>query len=416
MTQRKSHVLGRKRYELTPRQREVLERIAAGKTNFEIAQDLGIGLEGVKHHVSEILGRLGVESREQAAERWREQQSWHRRLRGVVSTGWAKWVAAGSGAAVVAAVAVVLLALQSDEPPARAGLPPGMWVAVVETAAFLDSTQPPRPIRLHNLVDGEERAIGEPGRYLNPRFSPDGRLLAVMILEGESPDDSPSLLILGTDADFTIYVDFEGLILDYEWSPDASRLALITESGPLMISSDGTMLSDVQAPDPVEGMSLTGQSWSPDSHSFAVIFNRKLQLLDRDGKREVFEPNEVLPDVGPGGLSVLGWKDPQTLYIGNASVRFGYYAIKTRTGTLEAEPALPDEILASNPPLPEAVTSRYERPSPLRLTADGSGWILTIQGPVEGFAVVVGDESTTVEQPHGNSINLRGIVDVVIVP
>ncbi|MEX1102877.1 MAG: helix-turn-helix transcriptional regulator, partial [Dehalococcoidia bacterium] len=55
---------------LTPRQREVMRLIAAGKTNFEIAQHLGVSLEGAKYHVSEILARLGVDSREEAVAAW----------------------------------------------------------------------------------------------------------------------------------------------------------------------------------------------------------------------------------------------------------------------------------------------------------------------------------------------------------
>ncbi len=61
-----------RRYDLTPRQREVLALIAAGKTNAEIAEDLDISLDGAKYHVREILGKLGVESREEAAAAWRE--------------------------------------------------------------------------------------------------------------------------------------------------------------------------------------------------------------------------------------------------------------------------------------------------------------------------------------------------------
>lgn len=44
----------------TPREREVLDRISRGLTNFEIAQDLGISLDGAKWHVSQILSKLGV--------------------------------------------------------------------------------------------------------------------------------------------------------------------------------------------------------------------------------------------------------------------------------------------------------------------------------------------------------------------
>lgn len=58
---------------LTPRQVEVLKRIAQQKTNFQIADELGIGYESVKTHVSDLLGRLGVDSREEAAALWRSK-------------------------------------------------------------------------------------------------------------------------------------------------------------------------------------------------------------------------------------------------------------------------------------------------------------------------------------------------------
>lgn len=55
---RPSHYRKRPKVELTPRQREVLELVARGKTNPEIAETLGITLDGAKFHVSEILDRL----------------------------------------------------------------------------------------------------------------------------------------------------------------------------------------------------------------------------------------------------------------------------------------------------------------------------------------------------------------------
>ena len=48
--------------ELTHRQREVLELVACGMTNGEIATHLGISLDGAKWHVSEIISRLSVDS------------------------------------------------------------------------------------------------------------------------------------------------------------------------------------------------------------------------------------------------------------------------------------------------------------------------------------------------------------------
>lgn len=51
---------------LTPRQMEVLQLMAQGKSNKEIARVLGISQETVKVHISAILRRLGCSSRTQA--------------------------------------------------------------------------------------------------------------------------------------------------------------------------------------------------------------------------------------------------------------------------------------------------------------------------------------------------------------
>lgn len=53
--------------ELSPREREVLELIVSGKSNKEIASELGISRATVKFHVSVIFSRMGVEDRTQAA-------------------------------------------------------------------------------------------------------------------------------------------------------------------------------------------------------------------------------------------------------------------------------------------------------------------------------------------------------------
>jgi DNA-binding NarL/FixJ family response regulator len=52
---------------LSERETEVLRLLAAGLANKEIARDLNIGEQTVKTHVSSILGKLGVQSRTQAA-------------------------------------------------------------------------------------------------------------------------------------------------------------------------------------------------------------------------------------------------------------------------------------------------------------------------------------------------------------
>jgi DNA-binding CsgD family transcriptional regulator len=93
------------RHDLTPRQREVLGLIARGHTNPEIAERLGISLEGAKHHVSEILSKLDVPSREAAADWWRANRAspFSRFVRAL----W-PWPAVGAAAVAGAVIAVVV--------------------------------------------------------------------------------------------------------------------------------------------------------------------------------------------------------------------------------------------------------------------------------------------------------------------
>lgn len=57
--------------ELTPREAEVLALVADGRSNAEIARDLGLSLKTVQNHVSNVLTKLQVRDRTQAALRMR---------------------------------------------------------------------------------------------------------------------------------------------------------------------------------------------------------------------------------------------------------------------------------------------------------------------------------------------------------
>lgn len=48
---------------MTPREREILELVAAGRRNREIAEALAVSEQTVKNHVTAILDKLGVENR-----------------------------------------------------------------------------------------------------------------------------------------------------------------------------------------------------------------------------------------------------------------------------------------------------------------------------------------------------------------
>ena len=52
--------------DLTPRERQVLQRVVDGDCNKEISRALNISLVTVKLHVSNVLSKLGVADRTQA--------------------------------------------------------------------------------------------------------------------------------------------------------------------------------------------------------------------------------------------------------------------------------------------------------------------------------------------------------------
>ncbi|HEX5141669.1 MAG TPA: helix-turn-helix transcriptional regulator, partial [Dehalococcoidia bacterium] len=54
---------------LTPKQWQVLDYLRQGLTNDEIGARMGLTRDGAKYHVSEILTKLGLSTREEAA-RW----------------------------------------------------------------------------------------------------------------------------------------------------------------------------------------------------------------------------------------------------------------------------------------------------------------------------------------------------------
>ncbi|MBK7127499.1 MAG: helix-turn-helix transcriptional regulator [Dehalococcoidia bacterium] len=87
---------------LTPAEERVLAHLRRGLTNAEIAVRLGVSLDAVKYHVSNMLGKLGLQNREQLAE-WREPSRPRRMWAGIPAVVKIGLVTA-AGVAVVAVV------------------------------------------------------------------------------------------------------------------------------------------------------------------------------------------------------------------------------------------------------------------------------------------------------------------------
>ena len=100
------------------RQRQVLDLLAEDNTNAEIAERLGVTVDGVKWHVGELLGETGLEDRRALAAWWKEDRErsgqpallllWSRLLRMAVAgsaaavvfvivAGWLLWGQGGGG-------------------------------------------------------------------------------------------------------------------------------------------------------------------------------------------------------------------------------------------------------------------------------------------------------------------------------
>jgi DNA-binding CsgD family transcriptional regulator len=128
--------------DLTERQREILALVVRGHTNGEIAERTGLSLATVKWHMSEILSKLGLASRDEAAEYWQARQGpaerftrWAKALMPVPALKWA------GAASAVAAAGALGFALWFSGGEARPGeFAEGYYLVIEETATRADGS------------------------------------------------------------------------------------------------------------------------------------------------------------------------------------------------------------------------------------------------------------------------------------
>lgn len=190
----------RKRVELSDRQQHILDLLVKKYTNQQIADDVGMTLDGAKWHVTQIMTKLDVDTREEAAEFWRVHNGIRARLRRALlftTLEPVRWVAAGTATAGVLAVVGVgiYLSWPRVDDPLSAGSPTALSSALsrVDTGKdlvfVLDDVE----------FDGTSTAV---------TYHLEGDLSGIRLLPGAptDPEAVPPIEVLGGVASGTVNV------------------------------------------------------------------------------------------------------------------------------------------------------------------------------------------------------------------
>jgi DNA-binding CsgD family transcriptional regulator len=298
---------------LTPREQEVLALLREGLTNEQIGVRLGISEHGAKYHVAEILSKLGVSSRQEAA-RWSQPQRVAPGIVGLLTRHAAVGALVVAGVGLIALAAGVLLmnertgsatsssqAQQEEEtlPP-----PPGVDNGPIRCIAYVEVQSDEADIWTMN-PDGSNKIqlTNDPGWEGAPAWSPDGRRIAFLTRTPGAGSNGPLWVMNADGSNRRQILDNTGGAGFVLWSPNGKKLAFHSSlRGNLnlfVIGADGnnfTQLTDDSRVNPVH-------AWSADSRS--VVFSNfpGLYAVDVDGsnRRELLLFNRQFGD--DGGVS-----------------------------------------------------------------------------------------------------------------
>ena len=276
---------------LTPREWEVLAFLREGLSNDAIAGRLGISLDGVKYHVSEILGKLGLDNRADAA-RWvgaapaARRPWWAFAPLGILRPRWLSLpiaLAIVIGAAAAIGVLVwALIATRGGEEVANGGVPVALPAA--DKLAYIGSDR-----NLWLLEgDGPARRLTENEDELSsyaPQWSPDGRYTLFQRATYYPPEvrshPAPhvSLWIADTTTGDVQEVPFDFTperpeIWAAQWSPQGDAIAFLSQTGfdhgnALWLADLDGNVRQVVPPDFGLGQ-FTPFAWSPDGTKIAL--------------------------------------------------------------------------------------------------------------------------------------------------
>ncbi len=265
---------------LTSRELQVLRLIAGGRTNGEIAEELGISFSTAKWHVSEMLSKAGVESREELAAFWQAERSPSRRFARIFSTMLPFAPVKTAAFVGIAGVATASAVFVASAAVSSADLNPGGDVPAVQAP----TTSPPSGfMELFPSPPGSTPIAGGTPASMSPgaTATPASRILGVF--PGSSPLDPASLTVvyrympLG-DFGVCAEVSTAGLSANFQWF----RLHLdgvdVTQSLTIIATRDvprgilchiqdiplasGTHAASVTVSDPTTGVFIEQKDWT----------------------------------------------------------------------------------------------------------------------------------------------------------
>jgi DNA-binding CsgD family transcriptional regulator len=246
---------------LTPREWEVMDLLRAGRSNEEIATSLGISVAGAKYHVSEILGKLQLSDRKQAAT-WRPDEAPHARALSLPFVRFVRrdtvpaLVGASAATVVVVALGLLIWGIVASRDGESAS---GAWTydgthsdyasVVVFDLANRQATQIPVPddtAYARWVKDGEtfiaRQQNGAPDGYAI--YGLDGQRVLTPLLQGDLTSDvvpapgGDALIVGRTDNQYLVSElpdGFGSTLLtnarNIAFSPDGSRMAFLTVGG-----------------------------------------------------------------------------------------------------------------------------------------------------------------------------------------